>query len=134
MTFLYYTCILFTCKKGGGIVTDSILQKYSQDSKKLAFDANGEIRGVYRGVIEEDDPFTPGDKRLVYKVEGEDKVQRSYPSKSKRLAKAFYESNAKDGDKIEIMRFGEGFETVYRVKIVSKNQTEEKKNPEDLPF
>lgn len=120
-------------------MADNILQKYSQDNKRLAFDANGEIHGIYRGVIEEDDPFTPGDKRLVYKVEGEDKVQRTYPSKSKRLAKAFYESGAKDGDKIEIMRFGEGFETVYRVKIINKSQPELKtetaeKESKDLPF
>lgn len=92
---------------------------------------DGVIEATYLGVSMEEDPFTPGEQRLVYKLEYPDGKIRPLGSKSKRLAKKMLKLDPQVGDKILISRDGEGFDTQYMVRIVKKAKAEEE--PE-IPF
>ncbi len=83
----------------------------------LKFDESGEpIEGIYKGCEMEDDPFKPGEPRMVYSLEV-DGQPRTLASGSKRLAKALLKKNPKVGDYIKITRSGSGFDTDYEVEV-----------------
>ncbi len=119
-------------------MSEDLLKNFSKNDTILKFDENGEVVGAYQGATEQKDPFSKtGETQIRYTFMCKDGKQRFLDSKSKRLAKAIYESGADIGDTIEIIRFGEGFETTFRVKVVDT-----KKKPvqakiaevEPLPF
>lgn len=110
-------------------MSEDILKKFSENGKILKFNDDGEISGIYKKVYQEEDSFSkenPKGKRLVYviRVDGDDN-DKSLPSTSKRLARAMYESGAKAGDHIKITRFGEKYETVFKVKVLSEEKEQE---------
>lgn len=112
--------------------SDDVLKKFSQNDKVLKFDDNGELTGIYQGATSELDPYsTTNETRIAYSFTCPDKQKRMLASKSKRLAKAMYESGAVKGDMLQIMRFGEGYETMYKVKVLTKDKPEEVPAPQE---
>lgn len=79
------------------------------------------IEGRFMGLTNEDDPFNPGQTRLVLSFEIEDpkegKVIKTLGTGSRKLAKKLMALNPKVGDLVRIKRYGEKFETNYEVKV-----------------
>lgn len=109
-----------TTEETGG---NSALKNFvgSATSKYLKFDETNTIEGVYLGCRMEDDPFNPGQVRMVYEFEI-DQQPKVLNSGSNRLAKAFLKADPKLGQFIRVIRVGEGFNTNYKVDV------------SDLPF
>jgi hypothetical protein len=108
-------------------MSEDVLKKFSSNTNILKFNEDGEISGIYKKVYEEDDPFSKdGGKRLIYLIKSDDdNKEKQLSSTSKRLARAMYESGANFGDHITIMRFGEKYETAFKVKVSAKEQVTE---------
>ena len=88
---------------------------------KFTEDNDFTLIGIYRGAVTEDDPFNPGEKRLVFDFEI-DKEIKKLGSGSRKLAKKFIAAKVKAGDTVRIVRYGEGFDTNYDVKVVETPQ------------
>lgn len=96
-------------------IDNNPLASFVGKSNFINFEEGG-VEGIYKGVSQEEDPFTAGEIRLVYviEIEGEEK---KLSSRSKRLAKEFLKKNPKVGDFIRITRSGEGFKTDYELEV-----------------
>jgi hypothetical protein len=81
------------------------------------------IEGIYLGCNIEDDPFNPGQQRMIYDIEI-DGERKTLTSSSKRLATGVLQANPNAGAFIKITRIGEGFDTQYKVEI----------NQDGMPF
>ncbi|MDD5407114.1 MAG: hypothetical protein PHE73_09275 [Sulfurovaceae bacterium] len=113
------------------------LEKFAKNDAyiQLTEENNHVFEGVYNGNFLEDDPFTPGDQRMVYKFTCADGKLRALTSKSKRLARKFLNSGANSGDVVKVERTGVGFNTSYRVDVITRKEPSIPSQPDgDVPF
>lgn len=89
------------------------------NNKYLKFNDQNELSGTFVSAFIEEDPFMPGTKRMAYVLMSEGNEEKTLNSKSKRLAKEFVKKGIKSGDNIKIMRIGQGFDTNYRIDIIT---------------
>jgi hypothetical protein len=133
--------------KGGEIyMADNILEEFTKNDKFLNFNEDGVLEEVFQSVIKEKDPFGKvGEERLSFTFLCSDGKERQFTSKSKRLAKEMLKVSPQQGETLQITRFGEGFETMYKVKKIAstdasstdtaKEETSQQEiSSEDVPF
>src|SRR2546429_9971562 len=86
------------------------------ESKFLQFDEQGLIEAEFVGFDQELNPFSTGESdkmRLVLHLKCDDGIVRDLQTGSKRLIGKLIKVSPKAGDRIRIMREGEGFQTQY---------------------
>lgn len=119
-----------------------LAEESEKDSPYIKFGEDGEIQGILRNIVFEDNPFDKGKKIASYYLEMPDGTVKSFKSGSKRLMKEFITEAPGVGDLISIARMGELMQTMYRVKILQKNIDNADKKVEqtgeelanDIPF
>lgn len=106
---------------GGGEDEMEEIDEFLGPSQFLKFTPENDftIEGIFRGLKVEDDQFNPGQKRLVIDIEVDGEI-RKLGTGSKRLAKKLLSAKVTPGTHFKILRFGEGFETNYEVRVVKE--------------
>ena len=84
----------------------------------------GPVIGIYKGSKMVDSEHKKGEKAMRYAIEVEG-VAKTFDTSSERMARAMLASKAVAGDKIQIVRTGEGYDTQYSVQKVEEEKPTE---------
>ena len=91
---------------------DNFLAEADKNSPYIKFEDGEPVTGIYKGAKLVEDTFNKGEQTMEYTLEV-DKVSKTFKSRSVKLASQIKEH--KDGDEIEVVKTGIGFDTNWYV-------------------
>ena len=91
---------------------DKFLAEADAQSPYIKFEDGEPVTGIYKGAKLVEDTFNKGEQTMEYTLDVEG-VEKTFKSRSVKLANLV--KNYEKGDKVEVVKTGIGFDTIWYV-------------------